>query len=194
MVWMKTVHNDKGSETNTNDMLCRLNENLSVKEFRNIFKGGGMLWQFILRKHIIIEHEIQFVEWAKWFEDVDFLLQYQCFIQNVFIYKRKWTYRYYINSDGAMRNSNYSDRLLCSIKLSVNALKRIYPDKKSQRFVENLNAVSMAWCLREAKGDEAIKLYNFIRPHIPLRLYGTWRQRFQIFLLNLNFNLFKILF
>lgn len=194
LVWMNTIHNQKGQETISNDRLNALNEKLSVSEFRESFNGAGMLWQFLLKRSVILDHGVQFVEWAKWFEDVDFLLHYQCYIQNVSVYNKNWCYRYYINPDGAMRNSKYSERLTCSVKLSVLAIRRNYPDKGSKLFIEQLSSVSLAWCLREAKGDLANDLYALIRPLMPLRLAGTWKQKLQIFLLNISFSLYKKLF
>lgn len=194
LVWMNTIHDQDGHVTTSNDRLSALNEDISIAEFRSNFKGAGMLWQFLLRKSIILEHGVQFVEWAKWFEDVDFLLHYQCYIHTLSVYSKNWCYRYYINPEGAMRNSKYSERLACSVKLSVQSFRRNCPDQASRIFIEQVSAVSLAWCLREANGVLAKELYAMVRPFMPLRLAGTWKQKLQIFLLNINFRLYKKLF
>lgn len=193
-LWLETLHCHEGNDNSSAQLPSALRGEATVSEFRKGFKGGGMLWQFLLKREIIEANKLQFVEWAKWFEDVDFLLQFQCHARNVYVYADTWCYRYYLNPSGAMRNSRYADRLRCSVRLSVNQLSRTYPDSASRRFCEESAAVSVAWCLREAHGALAWELYPLVKPYLPLPLAGTYKQKLQIALLNLSFRLYKSVF
>ena len=153
-----------------------------------------MLWQFLLRRDIIIDNKLSFVEWAKWFEDVDFLLQFQCYAHRVYVFKDTWGYRYFINPTGAMRNSKYEDRLLCSVRLSANMLSRHFPDVPSRKYCEAQSSISITWCLREADKTMAKSMYSIIHQYLPLRIAGTYKQKIQIVLLNTSFILFKLIF
>lgn len=194
IIWMETVHSNNGVDTSSSLIQPKINGEINIQKFRKIFKGMGMLWQFIMKKQIIIEHDLRFVEWAKWFEDVDFLYQFQCYVNKIYVFNDEWCYRYYVNPNGAMRNSNYSDRLLCSIKLSANMLSRSFPDDSSRKYCESQSAISIAWCLRSADMTLAQKLFKIIHKYMPLRVAGTMKQKIQILLLNMNFRLYKRVF
>ena len=193
-LWLETLHSHEGKDHSSAQLPATLRGEATIAQFRKAFKGGGMLWQFLLKREIISANHLQFVEWAKWFEDVDFLLQFQCYAHGVYVYADTWCYRYYVNPAGAMRNSLYSDRLRCSVRLSANLLARQFPDSVSKRFCEDSASVSVAWCLREAHGSLAQELYPLVKPYMPFRLAGTFKQKLQIALLNLSFRLYKSVF
>lgn len=194
IIWMETIHSNNGIDTSSSLIPKHLNGEISIDKFRKEFKGQGMLWQFIMKRQIITDNNIRFVEWAKWFEDVDFLYQYLCYVNKIFVFKDDWCYRYYVNPNGAMRNSNYSDRLLCSIKLSTNMLSRSFPDASSKNFCESQSAISIAWCIRSADKKLAQELFHIVHKYMPLRIAGTIKQRIQIALLNVSFPLYKKIF
>lgn len=194
IIWLETIHCNNGIDVSSSLIPKSLKGEIAVDRFCKEFKGMGMLWQFVLKKKIITDNGLHFVKWAKWFEDVDFLYQVLCYANKIYVFNGIWCYRYYVNPNGAMRNSNYSDRLLCSINLSVNMLSRTFPDARSKKFCESQSAISIAWCLRSADAKLAQELFQVVRKYLPLRIAGSMKQRIQIALLNISFRLYKLIF
>lgn len=167
----------------------------TIYDWRKKFIGqGGMMCQYIVRTRIIKDNHIKFVEWAKWFEDADFLFQISAYSFDIYIEKTDWFYCYRLNSESAMRSTKYEDRLICSLKLSVYAIERSTNyNIEAQEFIKGVSAISIAWCLRCLDSDLSSKMYNYIKKHniLPLKLFGTWRQKLQIFVLNHSFIYYK---
>lgn len=192
-IWFANVNVIDGKEEKAHNMPEGVFEGMfSVAQWREFYKGAGMLWQYWLKRNIIIKNDIRFMEWAKWFEDAHFLLCFTSEAKNVYITPCV-LYYYVFNPTGAMRNSLLEERHKCSIKLSIDLLNRGGYDKRSQKFVEAITAVSIAWCIREAGDSYANELYASCKSAgvFPLRICGSWKQRLQIGLLNLNFMLYR---
>lgn len=168
------------------------------EEWQRHYDGNsGMLWQYILRRDIIMKYGIQFVEWAKWFEDADFILNYSLHCSKMLLANDQWYYSYRINPVGAMSSSNYEDRLLTSIRLSAYSLNRSRNMVDvDTRFVCARMSISIAWCLRELKSPKAQEMYDYCKnlQILPLPLAGTIKQKIQIALLNFSLKLYKLLF
>lgn len=165
---------------------------ITTEQWRKFYQGAGMLWQYWLRRDIIIQQHIHFIEWAKWFEDTHFLLWFTSKTHNVYI-SSSVLYYYVFNPQGAMRNSLLEDRHKCSIKLSIDLLNR-GGDKPALKFIKKNVAISMAWCIREAQDSYAKELYDMCKNAgtFPLAISGTLKQKIQISLLNTNFTLYRL--
>lgn len=195
-VWFTNVNIINGKAEKASNMPEYITEGAyDIEQWRTFYKGAGMLWQYWLKREIILQEHITFVEWAKWFEDSDFLLKFTARCQNCYI-SPGILYRYVLNPNGAMRNSRLEDRHKCSVRLSIALLQecRTYTSS-ARKFTEGLLAISLAWCIREANDNYAKALYKECQEaHIlPLNIYrGGVKQKIQITILNINFHLYRL--
>lgn len=167
----------------------------TLKQWQKLYKGAGMLWQYWLKRDIVIRKNIRFIEWAKWFEDAHFLTCFSAWAKDVFIAPCSVLYHYFMNPDGAMRNSLLKERHVCSVRLCIDMIERVEDFPKSVRAnILGLQAISIAWCIREADDEYAKDLYMECRKAavFPLSITGTsWKQKMQIAVLNLNYSLYR---
>lgn len=195
-IWFTNTNIINGTAEKAHNMPEHITEGrYNIEQWRSFYQGAGMLWQYWLKREIIIKENIKFVEWAKWFEDADFLLKFTAHCQNCYI-SPTVLYLYVLNPNGAMRNSLLEDRHKCSVKLGISLLQecRTY-NTSARKFIEGLLSISIAWCIREANDDYAKELYNKCKEaHIfPLKTYrGTTKQKIQIVILNINYKLYRL--
>lgn len=195
-IWFNNVNIINGKLELVHNMPQYINEGeYNINQWHKFYQGAGMLWQYWLKREIIIKEQIKFVEWAKWFEDADFLLKFSAQCQNIYI-SSKVLYQYTLNPKGAMRNSLLEDRHKCSVQLSISLLKECKNYNLSARnFIEGILSISIAWCIREANDSYARSLYLTCKnAHIlPLAVSGGIKQKIQISILNVNYYLYRIL-
>lgn len=167
----------------------------TLKQWQKLYKGAGMLWQYWLKRDIVIGKNIRFIEWAKWFEDAHFLTCFSAWAKDVYIAPCSVLYHYFLNPEGAMRNSLLKERHVCSVRLGIDIIGKIADFPRSVRtFILGLQAVSIAWCIREAGDEYAKDLYVECKKAnvFPLSISrGSWKQKLQIAVLNLNFSLYR---
>lgn len=195
-IWFTNVNVVSGKIEQAHNMPQYIEEGkYNIDQWHNFYKGAGMLWQYWLKREIIIKKDIKFVEWAKWFEDADFLLKFSAQCQNCYI-SPKILYQYTLNPEGAMRSSSLEDKHKCSVQLSILLLKECKTYNYSTRkFIEGLLAISIAWCIRQANDSYAKELYKACKnAHIlPLKSSkGNMKQKIQISILNINYYLYRI--
>lgn len=195
-IWFTNTNIINGKTEKAHNMPEHISEGkYDIEQWRNFYQGAGMLWQYWLKREIIIKRHIHFVEWAKWFEDADFLLKFTAHCQNCYI-SPAVLYLYVLNPNGAMRNSLLEDRHKCSVKLGIALLQecRTY-NASARKFTEGLLSISIAWCIREANDNYAKELYNKCKEaHIfPLKTYrGKAKQKIQITILNFSYQLYRL--
>lgn len=195
-IWFTNVNIINEKAEKAHNMPKHISEGTyDIEQWRNFYQGAGMLWQYWLKREIIIKEDIRFVEWAKWFEDADFLLKFTAHCQNCYI-SPSVLYRYVVNPNGAMRNSLLEDRHKCSVQLGISLLQECHTyNSSAQKFTEGLLSVSIAWCIREANDSYAKELYKKCKEaHIlPLKAYrGKRKQKIQIAILNLNYYVYRL--
>lgn len=195
-IWFTNLNIVNGKEENAYNMPVQMREGVyNVEQWRKLYKGAGMLWQYWLKRENIKTWNIHFVEWAKWFEDADFLLKYTAHCQSCYITPTV-LYRYVLNPNGAMRNSLLEDRHTCSVQLGIALLKECKVYSPSARlFTESAVSVSIAWCIREANFINSKKLYLECRESgvFPLRAHKVGlKKKVQITLLNMNYSLYRL--
>lgn len=167
----------------------------TISQWRKFYSGAGMLCQYWLKKNIIKNEKISFVEWAKWFEDAHFLIRFSVSAKMLYIAPLDVIYYYYITPYSAMRGSLLKDRHICNVRLYIDLIKRAMCFQKTVRsFVDGWSAINIAWCLREADNNYARDLYDECKRAgiFPLSINeGTIRQKLQIALLNCDFSLYR---
>lgn len=195
-IWFTNVNIINGKTEKAHNMPENISEGMyDITQWRKYYKGAGMLWQYWLHREIIIKKHIEFVEWAKWFEDADFLLKFTAQCKTCYI-SPKVLYQYTLNPNGAMRSASLENRHKCSVQLSIELLKECKAyNLSAKKFTAGLLSISIAWCIREAKKDYAKDLYRACKEsHIlPLSIYkGNIKQKIQIIILNTSYYLYRI--
>ena len=196
-VWFANVNvfSDNHVETSHNMPEGIVEGRYTIRQWQKFYKGAGMLWQYWLKRDIVVEKKIRFVEWAKWFEDAHFLTCFSVWAKDVYIAPCSVLYYYFLNPIGAMRNSLRKERHICSVRLCIDMIERVMNFPKSVRtYVLGLQAISIAWCIREADDEYAKDLYVECKQAgvFPLSINkGSWKQKLQIVLLNWNFSMYR---
>ena len=193
-IWFRNVNVVNGNIEKAHNMPENISDGkVTIEKWRKLYKAG-MLWQYWLKRELIIKYNIWFMTWAKWFEDSHFLLLFTSKAMNAYI-SNNILYHYMFNPKGAMRNSSLRERHICSVNLSIDLLNREGYDKKSLKFIKEKTAISIAWCIREADDTNSLSLYNLCKKNkvFPLALSGgSIKQKLQILLLNLNYPLYRL--
>lgn len=153
-----------------------------------------MLWCYWLKRKTITDHGIRFCEEARWFEDADFLLRLAAKGATVSV-SRHCIYDYFIREASAMRSSPIEARHRCSVMLGCNmlAFAKTVENETIRQSLRRITAVSIAWCIREAADTYAKDLYTYARRRtaFPLALGGSAKQKLQIAVLNIGFNIYR---
>lgn len=197
LIWFANLNIVNGKMEKSNNMpdYIKKDGNYNIEEWRKLYSGAGMLWQYWLRRERIMSCNIRFVEWAKWFEDADFLLKYTAHCRSCYITPTV-LYHYVLNPSGAMRSSLLEDRHTCSVRLGISLLKECKAyDLSAKLFTESIISVSIAWCIREANFVNSKKLYlECLKSGVfPLRAHNVGlKKKLQITILNMNYSLYRL--
>lgn len=167
---------------------------------KDYFKGAGMLWQYWIKRELLIKHDLQFYEGAAWFEDVHLLQRLFCHAHTIRVFANR-LYLYRLNPQGAMQNSLLESRHRCSVMLTTDLFHYVTtlstpPSLRLRNALLVQMAVSGAWCVRQAAPSYATELYHSLRAAglFPLKVGGSCKQKIQIIILNLSFRLYRAVF
>jgi hypothetical protein len=89
-----------------------------------------------------------------------------------------------------------SEKMHFAVGLQIDEDKYIKQNVKNAHLRKALLGrigISEAWCLRDATDEDARKLYHWSKQNnlFPLTVAGSWKQKLQIALLNVNFRLYR---
>lgn len=167
----------------------------TIRQWRKFYSGAGMLWQYWLKKGIIENEKIRFLEWASWFEDAHFLLHFTAYAKTIYIAPADVLYYYCVTPWSNIRSSFLKDRYTCNVRVYIDLMKRVAGFQKSiKSFCNGWAAINIAWCLRDAADDYVYDLYNECKEaHVfPLSTsQGTIKQKIQIVILNIGFPAYR---
>jgi glycosyltransferase involved in cell wall biosynthesis len=163
---------------------------------RRYFSGNGFAWKRWIKRQLLEEHQVRFMVGGRSYEDANFMMKVLCYARTIRHIDIP-LYNYFINPDSQSGGAHSAKkRGFYAAELQIDDfhyVKQAPISLELRRLFIGQLSVSTAWIIREATDDYARELYDFHRGSglFPLRIYGTWKQKLQIALLNLSFPLYR---